>query len=154
MGLDMYLLKKTYVKAWDFQAAEDKTKVTVKKGGKPFPGIRPSRIMYVIEEVGYWRKFNALHNWFVKNVQDGVDDCGEYYVSKGKLEELLMTLEAVNENPKVAADYLPPRSGFFFGNTDIDNYYKEEVKETIKLVKALIKEHEEFSPSYYYQSSW
>ena len=27
------------------------------------------------EEVAYWRKFNALHNWFVQNCQDGVDEC-------------------------------------------------------------------------------
>ena len=28
------------------------------------------------EEVGYWRKANAIHGWFVRNVQNGKDDCG------------------------------------------------------------------------------
>ncbi len=37
-------------------------------------------------EVGYWRKANQIHNWFVKNVQGGVDDCGYYGVTKEKLE--------------------------------------------------------------------
>ena len=29
----------------------------------------------IIEQVGYWRKANQIHNWFVENVQDGEDDC-------------------------------------------------------------------------------
>ena len=39
-------------------------------------------------KVAYWRKANAIHGWFVDNIQDGVDDQNEYYVSKEKLEEL------------------------------------------------------------------
>ena len=41
------------------------------------------------EEIGYWRKANHIHNWFVENVQEGVDDC-EYHdeVTKETLEEL------------------------------------------------------------------
>ena len=39
------------------------------------------------EEVGYWRKANQIHKWFVDNVQDGVDDCGEYKVTKEQLIE-------------------------------------------------------------------
>jgi len=40
-------------------------------------------------EVGYWRKANAIHHWFVKNVQDGNDDCGKYDVSEEKIDELI-----------------------------------------------------------------
>lgn len=28
------------------------------------------------DEAIYWRKFNAVHRWFVNNVQGGKDDCG------------------------------------------------------------------------------
>lgn len=44
----------------------------------------------IIEEVGYWRKANSIHNWFVEHVQDGIDDC-RYHdeVTKEILEELL-----------------------------------------------------------------
>lgn len=44
---------------------------------------------YDADEVGYWRKANAIHKWFVDNVQKGEDDCGRYEVSKENLEELL-----------------------------------------------------------------
>ena len=43
----------------------------------------------IVADLGYWRKANQIHRWFVENVQDGTDDCGEYEVSKEQLEELL-----------------------------------------------------------------
>lgn len=44
----------------------------------------------IMEQVGYWRKANEIHNWFVENVQDGDDDCNYHYeVTKEILEELL-----------------------------------------------------------------
>lgn len=50
----------------------------------------------IIEEIGYWRKANQIHNWFVENVQDGVDDC-DYHneVTKEDLEELLYICQRV-----------------------------------------------------------
>lgn len=46
----------------------------------------PYKMMY--EPVGYWRKTNHIHNWFVQNVQNGEDDCDTYIVSREKLIEL------------------------------------------------------------------
>ena len=37
---------------------------------------------------GYWRKANAIHGWFVREVQHGEDDCGRYHVTLDKLHEL------------------------------------------------------------------
>ena len=36
----------------------------------------------------YWRKANAIHKWFVDNVQNGDDDCGDYEVYWEQLMEL------------------------------------------------------------------
>lgn len=42
------------------------------------------------EEVAYWRKFNALHKWFVDNIQDGVDDCSYHReVTEENLKEII-----------------------------------------------------------------
>lgn len=52
--------------------------------------------MQVHEQVGYWRKANAIHSWFVDHVQDGDDDCDYHQeVTKGVLEDLLSTCEKV-----------------------------------------------------------
>lgn len=50
----------------------------------------------IAEQVGYWRKANHIHNWFVQNVQDGEDDC-EYHreVTKEYLEMLLSICKTV-----------------------------------------------------------
>ena len=50
----------------------------------------------IMDQVAYWRKANAIHEWFVNHVQDGEDDC-DYHdeVTKEILEELLDTCEEV-----------------------------------------------------------
>lgn len=45
---------------------------------------------HIMEEVGYWRKANQIHNFFVENVQDGEDDCSYHdECTKEILEDLL-----------------------------------------------------------------
>lgn len=46
----------------------------------------------------YWRKANAIHNWFVENVQNGEDDCGTYEVNLEQLKELLDTCREVRSS--------------------------------------------------------
>ena len=154
MGLDMYLYKKTYVRNWDFMKKEELHEITVKRGGKIRTDIKPERISEITELVCYWRKFNALHNWFVKNCQNGVDDCKEYYVSKILLEELLTELKEIYEsnNKDVAKEKLPTQEGFFFGGTEYDEYYYGDVKETIEMFESLLNEEE--GGDFYYSSSW
>lgn len=182
MGLDMYLYKKNYVQNWDHMSDDEKHSISIKKGGKKRSDIKPERICYVIEQVGYWRKFNALHNWFVQNCGDGVDNCQEMYVSKREIEKLLVDLitvrnaldkaptkivkvhvgwtngEKMYEDSEVyeivpeVKELLPPTDGFFFGSTNVDKYYYQDLVETIDLFKGLMKENPD--GEYYYQASW
>ena len=102
--------------------------------------------------VAYWRKVNSVHGWFVNNVQNGEDNCGEYYVSHSKLKELVnaCTLAIANKDPNL----LPPQSGFFFGGTDIDEWYWKDLMDTIEQLQALIDRPDFDRLSFYYQSSW
>jgi len=102
------------------------------------------------EEVGYWRKANAIHGWFVRNVQNNVDDCGDYTVTKDQLRNLLMACELVLHDPVMSSTYLPTTSGFFFGNTEYDQWYLNSLESTIEIIKPLIDDQDE----YYYSSSW
>lgn len=92
MGLDMYLSKKTFI--W----GRDEHKLEILLDGKPFPGVNIEKVSYIEEEVGYWRKANAIHQWFVEEVQDGEDNCGTCWVSLAKLQELLDTVNEVLES--------------------------------------------------------
>lgn len=52
----------------------------------------------IMEQVGYWRKENMIHQWFVDHVQDGIDDCRYHNeCTKEILEELLDTCEKVKQ---------------------------------------------------------
>lgn len=108
----------------------------------------------LFEEVGYWRKANAIHRWFVENIQDGVDDCGKYEVEKEKLEELLAYCKEVLEDHSKAEELLPTQCGFFFGSTEYDEWYFEDIKDTIKILEKVLEETDFDRQMITYQSSW
>lgn len=54
------------------------------------------------QNLASWRKANQIHAWFVENVQNGVDDCGDYIVSEDILEELLSICKQVKEKAVLA----------------------------------------------------
>ena len=153
MGLDMYLNRKTYVKQWSHQTPEEKFEVTITKGGKPYDGIDLANVTHIEEEVGYWRKANQIHRWFVENVQNGVDDCGEYSVGKSQLEKLLNECREVLNDHSKAEDLLPSAAGFFFGNTDYDEYYYDDLERTIVMLDKILGETNP-NQDIYYSSSW
>lgn len=187
MGLDMYLVRKFYVKKWNHQKKEERFSISVRKGGKKVK-IPVERACFIETEEIYWRKANAIHAWFVRNVQEGKDDCGTYYVSVEKLEELLHTITEVLDasevidgqvshgqtyengkwthilkpgkvikDPSTAKALLPVQSGFFFGGTEYDQWYYEDLVRTKKELTMILKENEDpnrVMGDFYYHSSW
>jgi hypothetical protein len=153
MGLDMYLTAKKYL--WTDKDAEVAKQIGDLVGldsdhQRKFNGS--SLIVKGISvDAMYWRKANAIHNWFVCNIQNGEDDCKEYFVGHGQLEELLSYCRQALEtrDPEI----LEPVEGFFFGSTEIDEYYWNDIEQTVKgLERALSLPEKEYD--FYYQSSW
>lgn len=107
--------------------------------------------------IGYWRKANAIHNWFVQNVQGGNDECQRSYVSKEKLESLktdcLKTLVALNnEDFDTVMEILAPTSGFFFGSQETGKWYKQDLENTVKIIDKALDKFKDYD--IYYQASW
>lgn len=160
MGLDMYLERQTYI----FEYPE---------GNRPeitHHGVTFKNVNRITEAVGYWRKANAIHKWFVDHVQDGVDECQDSYVSREQLIELLATVDTVLESlyPNAdgeavfdkAAELLPPEEGFFFGSTEFDEGYIDDLYDTKKILtdalalpEITMKDHE-MSSMFIYHASW
>ncbi len=150
MGLDMYLIGKKHLYS-DTEIAASITNmfpelIELQKSGTR--AWQPNPVRNVNVEIGYWRKANAIHNWFVNNVQDGVDDCGEYNVSREQLS-LLKELCGVAKNDPVK---LPTISGFFFGSSHYDEYYFDSLDLTIEIIDTSLKFPDGWE--FYYQSSW
>lgn len=164
MGLDMYLTKRIYIGAeYEHQKVEGKIDITIK--GQPV-NINFNRVQTIVEKVGYWRKANQIHNWFVQNVQDGEDDCKEYSVTRDQFQSLLddvntvLNAKGTPEEEGAIEDLLPPTEGFFFGSTETDEWYWRDLEDTKKLITEILSEIEEDEKNsqmwvdYYYQSSW
>jgi len=89
----------------------------------------------------------------VDHCQQGEDKCQETEVSREDLSQLLDACRRVLKNKKLANELLPPASGFFFGSTDVDQYYFDDIKQTIEILEhALSPELKGWD--IYYQSSW
>ena len=154
MGLDMYLSKRTYVKNWEHNGLDKWNTIKIETGREENKTIKTNRISEVIEEVMYWRKANAIHAWFVENVQEGVDDCKEYWVGVEKLQELIDLCSKIVETKD--ASLLPPQTGFFFGSQEVDDWYFIDLADTIKTLTEDLEHHRNTNAKgdYYYQSSW
>lgn len=109
------------------------------------------------EEVGYWRKANAVHNWFAQNCQNGVDECQYTTVPKEKLEELLNICKQVladELSTDTAERLLPVTAGFFFGSYAYDEWYYDKVRNTQEILEAVLADTDFETDEIGYQSSW
>ena len=150
MGLDMTLEASKYMHIEDY-ATMRQTEVA-EKIKKMFPEMNGKRLDRVVFIVAEWRKDNQIHKWFVDNVQDGVDDCKYYYVSREKIQQLIRLCVKVLENKELAQSLLPAQGGFFFGSTEYDDDYFISLKRTVEKLSECEKIPEEYS--FYYSSSW
>lgn len=156
MGLDMYLYRREYVStfAWsqDYWAAKEANLHSVIANHF---NIDPSMGgVYVDYCVAYWRKANAIHGWFV-DLDGGRDECQFINVSLDQLKELRELANSVVLTPAMAGDILPPQEGFFFGSSDIDEWYISDMKKTVEMLDKVISSvsPNEY-PTFFYQASW
>ena len=140
MGLDMYLT-----------ALLDVSMSTQHDLKTFFPEV--DRIESVSTTIGYWRKANAIHSWFVKNVQDGEDDCRLYNVYKDDIKSLLDLINNVIEKKQKPEEALPCSIGFFFGETEYNQDYFEDLNYTKRILEHALKLNES-GWRFKYQSSW
>ena len=153
MGLDQYLYAKKYTSdSLIFNKKEmfDKFKETL--GGDVAFLTRELPSISVEMKVGYWRKSNQIHQYFVNNCQGGEDDCRISYVDRDKLVELLDLCKQVLADHSKAEDLLPSQSGFFFGNTEYNEYYYSDLSDTVEILENALKMGDDWE--FYYQSSW
>lgn len=179
MGLDMYLFKVKKVKGFTMDTYEEIDEVVMNQPAERFQVTDPDleeltgiaganelrgtlhKLEYVdvytiFEEIMYWRKANAIHDWFVRVVQDGVDECQNHFVTEQQLIDLrdLVTLVLDSKDPALAEVNLAPATGFFFGPTDIDEYYWSYLERTVEQLNWILQ-NTNFDEYYViYCSSW
>ncbi len=164
MGLDMYLYAERYI--WSDEKQRSKEILDALDIDEEMVSGRGN--IYVRVEVGYWRKANAIHNWFVEQVANGVDNCEENRVSLWQLKRLRDTCktvlaarvnqgepvtEGVSQEPKL----LPVAEGFFFGSYKYDEYYYQSLENTVEIVDNCLALNEcktHRGLEFIYRASW
>lgn len=185
MGLDMYLYRSKKVKGLTakdyskvdntisdvpneaFKSVRESIKGRSKEVYSQFDEVVKERGVYstwlsIFEDIGYWRKANQIHTFFVEQCQGGIDECQLTKVSKAKLNKLMslckqaLALKEVYLNDgivqgKPLEEILPTASGFFFGGTEYDEWYFDGIQNTIEILEGVLPDT---TADYYYSSSW
>ena len=149
MGLDMYLSAEKY-----HYGALDEEPTDLTKAVNAMTDTKGYQVKSFKIWACDWRKANQIHEWFVQNVQGGEDDCAPYNVDTGQLSELVDLCKRVLANRELAEELLPPQEGFYFGETKIDEYYFQDLEDTIKKLEPFVTDPAWASWDFTYQSSW
>lgn len=157
MGLDMFLNARRRIYPWRSHEESE----LVQQISAVFPELKGARDFdmgfgvgnqEISAAIGYWRKANHIHRWFVDHVQDGQDDCNAWPVSRERLTELKETCERVIGFRHLANELLPTASGFFFGRTDYDEPYYADIEHTLKVIDYALSLPDQWDLEY--QASW
>ena len=116
MGLDMYVNirhKNTQSKldayeAWEQKYSYEEFQRLTEEQREEWRNSEPEYDdnMYG-KELMYWRKANQIHNWFVQNCQNGVDDCGRYVITVNDLIKLKELCEKILTMTNVKQELRP-----------------------------------------------
>ena len=168
MGLDMYFSRRTYVSSFKSTrdadgnwGVRDVNNMELKFDDADLSHINLQNVRYIEELFGEFRKFNALHAYVVDNFGGGKDECQIIYLDIDNLIQIHEMLSLVKESLSIgdkviASQTLPPSEGFFFGSTEIDEWYEQDVNKAVEVFGKVIEEHSivGHNASYSYQASW
>ena len=103
--------------------------------------------------IGYFRKVNFLVSFFEeygynRDNQEGIE------VYKDTILDLLDRCNKVLEDNSKAKGLLPTAEGFFFGSTEYDEYYMQDIEDTIEIIKNVLATTDFETQMLAYCSSW
>jgi len=211
MGLDMYLYAEKYISSYDYEFdGKEHTRrdnieyerVMEASGLSSLP-TAPYGSVTVSKCIAYWRKANAIHGWFVRELANGKDECQRISVAREDLINLrndcvnvlamrgdavpsinsnvyeikdvgdeedvvskmmsAMQSESAKSRKVIAVDdkvrqdsidRLEPTEGFFFGGTEKDDWYYEQLEYTIDTINSMLANDSDMDYEYYYRASW
>lgn len=85
--------------------------------------------------IGEFRKVNFLIPFFEEQLGYEIKNLHKVRIYKEDAEELLRRCSAVLYDHSKAEELLPTQKGFFFGNTDYNDHYFEDVESVRDYVK-------------------
>lgn len=103
-----------------------------------------------LSEVGEFRKVNALLQWVNNNVMT-VENCAYIPITKEDLEKLQNILNQLT--PLNCKTLFPTQEGFFYGSTEYDECYWDDVQDVKEWVDKTLVEFN-FEGDILFFSAW
>ena len=182
----MYLYKEHYVKNWDFDKSKNSVEVkrdgkiredidpkriaTVTEEVAYWRKANAIHKWFIDkcadgdeDRRRMWVSIDCLKE-LLKTVKKVLESCelveGEiengWLFEKGKRKTLYRKGKYVKD-PSVAKELLPTTEGFFFGSTNYDDMYVEDLEYTKKILEEELKKaskEKDFGVDYFYEASW
>ena len=135
MGLDMYLYAEKYVSEYNYSYGNTPSEMSKSRNPDHIAINNASGLMNlptdgsitVQKVVGYWRKANAIHGWFVNTLANGIDECQEIHVSRDDLRKLRdECLQVLATKPDTVIE---SESRTVILNGDVPNLITENIKQ-------------------------
>lgn len=82
-----------------------------------------------------WRKANQIRQWFVSHYEQNPQEQLKISLTTEDIDALIAEIEIVLQKPELAPHLMPTSDGFFFGSTDYDDDYFEELKDTLQYLE-------------------
>jgi hypothetical protein len=106
-----------------------------------------------VTEVAYWRKANAIHEWFVQNVQGGTDECEAHPVTREQLQELAAVCRRVLDASQIVKGQVH-NGTLFRGGQRIEQYMDGEVIADPAVAQELLPTQQGFFFGSYDYDEW
>ena len=151
----MYLSASEYISRWDYTEDFDRSEnelffqIVSQFGVEVDPNGHAG--IQIDFPMGYWRKSNQIHNWFVETIGNGIDECQKMFVGRKNLEELKDLCLQVLRDKSLAEELLPTGAGFFFGSTNYDEWYFKDLEHTLEVIDRCLKSKFDY---FEYYASW
>ncbi len=148
MGLDMFLKGKKCVNS----CKSNETNKYLSSISELLPQYEHIPNLF-IEYEWYLRQANAIHAWFINNVQNGKETYDEVEITRSQMQQLLDLVCKVLSSPSCAQTLLPTTTKFRF--QEYDDFYFSYLKSTRDILQSIL--HDKLYDNYWqftYYACW
>ena len=105
-----------------------------------------------LEDRWIGRKENHIQSYIEGEVGD-VENCDYLFLEREHIEKLVERLQRVKDDHTQAGVLLPTQAGFFYGNTDYDEFYFEDIEAELKEFREILDSWDD-TKRYAYWAWW
>lgn len=101
----------------------------------------------------YFRKYNWLYGWVRRKLKlPELENCEHYKLTRSMINDLIDDISKVLSDQSLAKKLLPTEDGFFFGSTEYDDWYFNDLCDAKTQLTQLLAKMSDGEPADFW--SW